>query len=333
MTGSGRYGWYRQGTRSGAIVDRNGGPAVYLETSAMYLLELHRTREADLRREMREAQRLGAFHDGVAHRCSELVESIGSHADVHGDPRRLALECLGSVGPVAGQVEASGPLEPLLGGADADHARDPVRPDLAAVGARDDVPDAGLQDESERLDHAASGSTAAVVFDGDARRIPDGIRQLRQVWHGLAGVEPFARVKVEPLDQSRGTGAQLGRERGQDLELRSRDDRAEPELRGGTREAGKEQGLGLLAGHPRQPRPIAVHQPDAAMGAAFGVDRDGRRTQRFDLAVDRPFRDLELGRELAGRQLAARLEEEQQRDETGRTHAATLTAILPVRVK
>ncbi len=39
---------------------------MYLETSAMYLLELHRTREADLRREMREALRRGAHLEALA---------------------------------------------------------------------------------------------------------------------------------------------------------------------------------------------------------------------------------------------------------------------------
>ena len=39
---------------------------MYLETSAMYLLELHRTREADLRREMQEALRRGAHLEALA---------------------------------------------------------------------------------------------------------------------------------------------------------------------------------------------------------------------------------------------------------------------------
>ncbi len=43
---------------------------MYLETSAMYLLELHRAREADLRRELREAVRRGAHLEALARRES-----------------------------------------------------------------------------------------------------------------------------------------------------------------------------------------------------------------------------------------------------------------------
>jgi hypothetical protein len=86
-------------------VDRDGGPAMYLETSAMYLLELHRTREADLRREMQEALRRGAhleamtraetasggvagvaFGDGAGDR-SDPSPDLGRPNDLHPAPR------------------------------------------------------------------------------------------------------------------------------------------------------------------------------------------------------------------------------------------------------
>ena len=53
---------------------------MYLETSAMYLLELHRTREADLRREMREALRRGAH-----------LEALARAEDASGEIARVAL--------------------------------------------------------------------------------------------------------------------------------------------------------------------------------------------------------------------------------------------------
>jgi hypothetical protein len=50
---------------------------MYLETSAMYLLELHRTREADLRREMREAVRRGAQLEALAMKDERSDEVAG----------------------------------------------------------------------------------------------------------------------------------------------------------------------------------------------------------------------------------------------------------------
>lgn len=50
---------------------------MYLETSAMYLLELHRTREADLRREMREALRRGAHLEALARDDETSAEVVG----------------------------------------------------------------------------------------------------------------------------------------------------------------------------------------------------------------------------------------------------------------
>ena len=71
-------------------MDRDGGPAVYLETSAMYLLELHRTRQADLRREMREALRRGAQLEALARDEAASDEvggvSVGDGASDRGDP-------------------------------------------------------------------------------------------------------------------------------------------------------------------------------------------------------------------------------------------------------
>ena len=108
--------------------------------------------------------------------------------------------------------------------------------------------------------------------------------------------EPVAGVEVEALDQARRPRPQLGWQRGEDLELGGRDDGPEAELGGRPGQPGQEQRLGLLAGHPGQPRPVAVDQPDAAVDAALGVDRHARRAERLDVAMDGPFGDLELAR-------------------------------------
>ena len=81
----------------------------------------------------------------------------------------------------------------------------------------------------------------------------------------LARLEPVAGVEVEALDEARRPDAQLGRQRGEHLELRRRHDGAQTELRGGAGQAREEQRLGLVAGHPGQPRAVAVDEPEAAV--------------------------------------------------------------------
>ncbi len=175
-------------------------------------------------------------------------------------------------------------------------------------------------------------SLAAVVVDRDPRPVPDRVGERAQVGDRLAGPEPFAGVEVEALDQARGPRPELDRQRREDLELGGGDDRPEPELGGRSGQSGEEQRLGLLGGHPGQPRPVAVHQPDPAVRAALGVDRHARRAQRLDVAVDRSFGDLELARQLGGGQLAARLEQQQERHEARCTHDRTIRPFLPERV-
>ena len=92
-----------------------------------------------------------------------------------------------------------------------------------------------------------------------------------------------------------------GRQGGHHLELRGGDDRAETQLRGGTGQAGEEQGLGLVGGHAGQPRAVAVDEPDPTERAALREDRDAGRAQLLDVAVDGPDRHLQLARELAPR--------------------------------
>ena len=165
---------------------------------------------------------------------------------------------------------------------------------------------------------------AAVVVDRDPGPVPDRVRQGAQVRHRLARLEPLAGIEVEALDQPRGAGPQLRRQRGEDLELRGRDDRPETELRGRSRQSRQEERLGLLAGHPGQARPVAVDEPDPAVRPALRVDRDARRAERLDVAMDGPLGDLELLGELGGGQLAAGLEQQEERHEARRTHAGRI---------
>ena len=62
---------------------------MYLETSAMYLLELHRAREADQRRELRDAIRRNALLEAQdrAESASVAGVSLGDRAGRGSDPR------------------------------------------------------------------------------------------------------------------------------------------------------------------------------------------------------------------------------------------------------
>ena len=130
-----------------------------------------------------------------------------------------------------------------------------------------------------------------------------------------------------------GPGAQLGRQRGHDLEPGGGDDRPEAELRGGARQARQEHRLGLVGGQARQARPVAVDEADAAVRAALGVDRDAGLGERLDVAVDRPDGDLELLGQLRRRHPAAGLEQEQDVDEPAGAHRGIVLLFMTERVR
>ena len=154
---------------------------------------------------------------------------------------------------------------------------------------------------------------------------PRALGQRRQVRDRLAGREPAGGIEVEPLDQARRARPQLRRQRRHDLELGGGDHGPEPELRGRTRQARQEERLRLVRGHPGEARPVSVDEADPAMRPPIGVDRDARGAQGVDVAMDASDADFELARELGRRHAAARLEEQQQRDETGGAHGGQHT--------
>ena len=143
----------------------------------------------------------------------------------------------------------------------------------------------------------------------------------------LADLEPAGRVEVEALDEPRCPSPKLGRQGGEDLEPGRGHHGTQAELRRRTGKPGQEQRLGLVRGHPGQPRAVPVDQPDAAVRATFRVDRDPRLAQRIDVTVDAPDRDLELPGEGRGSHLAAGLEEQEKRHEAGCTHPRSLAQI------
>ena len=100
---------------------------------------------------------------------------------------------------------------------------------------------------------------------------------------------------------------------------------AESELGGGAGHPGGEERLGLVRRQPGQACAVPAGEPVAAGRAAHRLDRHARSRERLDVAVDRAHGRLELLRELCGGQLAAGLEQEQERYEPRGTHLVNMT--------
>ena len=74
---------------------------------------------------------------------------------------------------------------------------------ISALARGDDVPDAGLQNEAERLEDPLDRGFLTAVLDDDARAVPDRVGQHAKERHRLARGEPLAGVEVEALDEPR----------------------------------------------------------------------------------------------------------------------------------
>jgi hypothetical protein len=128
--------------------------------------------------------------------------------------------------------------------------------------------------------------------------------------------EPAACVEVEQAHRALGPLLQLGRQSGEHLQARVRENASEPELGGGP----DEQRLRLLTGQTRELRAVPAGEPVAPGRAAHRLHRDARIRERLDVALDRPFGDLEPVGELGRGQLPPRLQEEQERDQSTGAH-------------
>ena len=121
------------------------------------------------------------------------------------------------------------------------------------------------------------------------------------------------------MEEPRGSPGPLLQLRGQrreQLQPRRGQLAAEPELR----RRPDEERLRLGGIEPGQLRPVAALEPVAARGPAHGDDRDACRGECLRVALHRPLRDLEPLGELHGGELTARLQHEQERDETACAH-------------
>ena len=116
------------------------------------------------------------------------------------------------------------------------------------------------------------------------------------------------------------------RKRREELEPRGGELAAEPELGGRPGHPGGEERLGLVRGQAGEPRAVAAREPVAA-GQGRAPPRPGTPAAASD-SMSRWTVRTEISSmpgELGSRELAARLEHEQQRDEPRRTHLVNMT--------
>jgi hypothetical protein len=233
------------------------------------------------------------------------------------------LEGVGRLGPVPAEIEALRAFEGLVEAGGLDDPAHPVGADVGAV-AGDEVPDARLEHQAERVEAAVDLLTAPVVPDLDAAVVPQSVGNGGEMWQFLGALEPPRGVEVEPLPDPCRPAAELGGQGGEHLELGGGEHRAEPELGGGVGETGQQHGVGLVDGEAGQAGAVAVHEPGPAVAAGLAVHGHAGGAQRLEVPVDRPHRHLELPGQLRRRHLASGLEQQQELDEAGRTHAPTV---------
>src|SRR5262249_27585609 len=146
---------------------------------------------------------------------------------------------------------------------------------LFAAPLREQVPDSGFEDETERVEAARHDGSAFAVADVEAPAAPERRRDLRQVRHALLLAKPAPHADVEEARRPPGALRQLRGKRGQEFQARRRELAAEPELRGRS----DEERFGLGGIEPGQPRAVAAFEAVAAGGAANRQDGHARQRE------------------------------------------------------
>src|SRR5262249_61356416 len=91
---------------------------------------------------------------------------------------------------------------------------------LFAAPLREQVPDSGFEDETERVEAARHDGSAFAVADVEAPAAPERRRDLRQVRHALLLAKPAPHVDVEEAPRSPRALLQLPGKPGQEVHAR-----------------------------------------------------------------------------------------------------------------
>lgn len=222
---------------------------------------------------------------------------------------------------MSGQVEPVRPLEAGRPDVQAEDRGHPVRAHRA-VHRGDEVPDPRLEDQAVRVEVALDllRRGPAAVAHPDPPLIPHRVGERYESGRGVLFPVPAERVEVEPLTDPPGPVPQRWRQGRGQLQLRRRQDLPQAQVVGRARQSGQEQRLRLVDMQPGQPGPVAAEQLVSPAVPRVPVHRNARGAQRVDVPVDGPHRDVQLLRQLTGRQPPPVLQQEDEREEPGGAH-------------
>ena len=119
----------------------------------------------------------------------------------------------------------------------------------------------------------------------------------------------------------------MGGERRGQLEPGGRQNICQPQLFGGTGQAGEEHGFGFGFGETRELGAVALQQLETAVAAPVCVDRNAGCAQLIDIAMNGAYRNAELLRQRRRAHPAAGLQQHKDRKQPAREHVFTLSQI------
>ncbi|GAA2406721.1 hypothetical protein GCM10010433_01610 [Streptomyces pulveraceus] len=230
--------------------------------------------------------------------------------------------------PVVGQVEPLGPFEPLIEDVKVHYPRDAVGTEPFGA-AGHEVPVTCLEHQPVGFHDPGdlAGFGPAQMAHPHGPVVPHRLRDLAQPRRAVAFPVPRRGVEVEPLGDPAGPVAQLGGQRGHELQLYGRHGRAPAEIGGGRRQPGQEQRVGLVRGQPGQPGAETAEQPVAAVVTGFAVQRHTCRAEGLHVTVDGAHGHLQRVGQLLCCHPFAVLQEQQDGHQSARTHAVKSVAV------
>src|SRR5262249_6245002 len=178
--------------------------------------------------ELRDHGRPLAVLDDTGSAQASHLRPGNAHGDL--DPRPASLERFGTTCPRGGEVEALRPTALFGALPRGDDARDAVDTFLATA-LREQIPDAGFEDQPERVEAPRDDGHALAVADLEPTAAPQRAGDHRQVRHAVLLPEPAARVDVEQSRGLPGTLLQVGGKGRDQLQPGSGQLAAETELR------------------------------------------------------------------------------------------------------
>ncbi len=149
-------------------------------------------------------RRDGLFGGGVV--VAQEAAAFGGDADDGALAEQAGFEFLRRCRPVPREVEAGRTLEGFVQEVERADVGDAVGA-WAVLRGGDEIPDARLEDEAERVEIAGDGILPAFIADADAAVAPDGGGERRQKFKRLDARIPGRGIEMEARGDALGVGA------------------------------------------------------------------------------------------------------------------------------